>query len=235
MSIEVLKLNATMRSDKGKGASRRLRHNNMVPAIIYGSEKDAISLCLNHDDIIKRCDHEEFFSQIITLVVEKEKEKVILRDLQRHPFKRQIMHADFQRVSNKVAISLTIPIHFENTEEAAGVKTGGGVLSFVLTSVEITALPKDIPEYLTVDVMDLDIGNSVSLSEIKMPDGVVITALSHDSDHDTAVVTCHIPKKVEEIVEETEEEQSAEVETTKQGNKDDESDKKEDDKKDEKK
>jgi large subunit ribosomal protein L25 len=218
MSIEVLKLNAIKRNKIGKGASRRLRANNQLPAILYGANKKALSLTINHDDMIKRCEHEEFFSQILTLMVDKNEEQVILRDLQRHPFKRQIMHADFLRVSKKSAINITVPIHFENEDIAVGVKTGGGVLSFVLTSVEITALPADIPEFISVDLLNLEVGSSISLSDIKMPKGVQITALIHDSNHDTAVVTCHLPKKHEEI------EQAVEVEATKQGTEDDKKD-----------
>ena len=186
-----IQLNAEPREDSGKGASRRLRHTGMVPAIIYGGDKAPISIMLKHNDFFHALEKEAIYTQLIDLNLGKKKEVVVLRDLQRHPFKQKIMHADFFRIDNKKPIHVTIPVHTLNADDCAGVKIDGGMLSLMMSEIEVICLPKDIPEYLEIDVAKLHLGETIHLSQIKMPKGVEIVALTHDEDgdHDLGVVS----------------------------------------------
>jgi len=186
-----IQLNAEPREDSGKGASRRLRHTGMVPAIIYGGDKAPISIMLKHNDFFHALEKEAIYTQLIDLNLGKKKEVVVLRDLQRHPFKQKIMHADFFRIDNKKPIHVTIPVHTLNEDDCAGVKIDGGMLSLMMSEIEVICLPKDIPEYLEIDVAELHLGETIHLSQIKMPKGVEIVALTHDEDgdHDLGVVS----------------------------------------------
>ncbi|MEQ8312649.1 MAG: 50S ribosomal protein L25/general stress protein Ctc [Gammaproteobacteria bacterium] len=208
MSANQFELNCTVRTEQGKGASRRLRRlNNQVPAILYGGGEDPVSLSIVHDDILHATDNEAFFSHIITLKIDKKEQKAIIKDLQRHPAKPFIMHADFLRVSDKQAIVVQVPIHFINEEKCAGVRNEGGRLIKTLTEIEVSCLPKDLPEYVEVDVLALEIGDSVHLSDITLPEGVTSVALSHgDEDSDLSVAIVQAPRSVVE-----EEETSAEA------------------------
>ena len=200
MSIE---LNAETRTDEGKGASRRLRHAEKMPAIVYGAGKDPVSLVFEQKDIRAHQDTEIFYSSLIELKIDgKKAEKVIVRDVQHHPYKIDMMHVDFQRVDAKSKMHMHVPIHFIGEEESPGVKTGGQV-NHVVMEVEVVCLPKDIPEYIEVDISALDTGDSIHLTEMVMPKGVELMALMHgDENHDTAVVAIHTPKVVAEEVEE---------------------------------
>jgi large subunit ribosomal protein L25 len=186
-----IQLNAEPREDSGKGASRRLRHTGMVPAIIYGGDKAPISIMLKHNDFFHALEKEAIYTQLIDLNLGKKKEVVVLRDLQRHPFKQKIMHADFFRIDNKKPIHVTIPVHTLNADDCAGVKIDGGMLSLMMSDIEVICLPKNIPEYLEIDVAELHLGETIHLSQIKMPKGVEIVALTHDEDgdHDLGVVS----------------------------------------------
>jgi len=184
---DTIELNAEPRSDLGKGASRRLRKTGQVPAIIYGGDVEPASITLAHNQLIHELDNEAIYSQVLSLKVGKKKEEVILRDLQRHPFKNMVMHADFLRIDQKKAIHVTIPIHFINEDICHGVKMEGGLLNHLESDVEIMCLPKNIPEYLELDVAELKLGESLHLTDIKMPEGVEIVALTHGDDHDTGV------------------------------------------------
>jgi len=197
-------LNATVRTELGKGASRRLRRlNNDIPAVLYGSGKDPVSLTIAHKDIIKATDNEAFFSHIITLNIGKKKEKAVIKDLQRHPAKPFILHADFLRVSDKQVIHVRVPIHFLNEEKCVGVKLGGGSLLKTLTEIEITCLPKDLPEFVELDVLELDLGEAVHLSDIPLPEGVTSDSLSQGGeDSDLSVATVQAPKAAIETDEE---------------------------------
>jgi large subunit ribosomal protein L25 len=188
-----IQLSAEPREDSGKGASRRLRHTGMVPAVIYGGDGAPISIMLGHSDFFHALEKEAIYTQLIDLKVGKKKEVVILRDLQRHPYKKQIMHADFFRIDNKKPIHVTVPVHTLNADECVGVKVDGGMLSLMISEIEVVCLPKNIPEYLEIDVTELKLGESIHLSEIKMPKGVEIVALTHDEDgdHDLRVVSIH--------------------------------------------
>ena len=201
MSIE---LNAELRTDTGKGASRRLRHANKVPAILYGAGKEPESLTLEQKDVQYELQHEAFFTQVLELNVGGKKQDVLLRDLQHHPYKQDILHMDFQRVEAKKEMHVNIPLHFINEDIAPGVKTEGGAISHVMSEVEIVCLPKNIPEFIDVDLSELHIGEIVHLSDLKMPAGVEVLALKQGEEYDSAVATIHARKVAEEIEEEEE-------------------------------
>jgi large subunit ribosomal protein L25 len=195
MSIE---LNAELRTDTGKGASRRLRHANKVPAILYGAGKDPENLTLEQKDVQYELQHEAFFTQVLELNVGGKKQDVLLRDLQHHPYKQDILHMDFQRVEAKKDMHVNVPLHFINEDTAPGVKTEGGAISHVITEVEVVCLPKNIPEFIEVDLGQLHMGEIVHLSDLKMPAGVEVFALKQGEEHDSAVATIHARKVAEE-------------------------------------
>jgi len=197
-------LEAQTRQDVGKGASRRLRRQKRVPAVIYGGQKEARSLTLSHDEIWRKLQFEAFYSHVLTINVQgSKKEKAILRDLQRHPFKQQIQHVDFQRVVAGQEIHIQVPLHFLNEEESVGVRTHGGEISHLLSEVDVYCDPEHLPEYIEVDVSNLDIGDVLHLSDLQVPQGVRIVALTHGEDDDAGVVSCHQPRvtAVEEAAE----------------------------------
>ncbi len=208
MSQESFKIEASVRDDLGKGASRRLRREGNIPAIVYGGKKPPVSLTINHNELLKHLDHEAFFSHILELNVGGETDEVVLRDLHRHPFKTTVvLHADFQRITRGQKMRMNVPLHFENREESKGA-SAGGVVNVIHNEIEIECLPRQLPEYLTVDVADLDINDAIHLSEIKLPEGIAIPELALGEGHDVAVVAIH-PPKVEKEPEE--EEQSEET------------------------
>ena len=198
MSAEEFELNCTVRTDLGKGASRRLRRlNDDIPAVLYGGGEDPVSLTIAHKDIAKATENEAFFSHIITLNVGKKKQKAVIKALQRHPAKAILMHADFQRVSDKVEITVNVPIHFLNEDKCAGVKTGGGSIIKTLNEIEIHCFPKDLPEFIEVDMILLGIGEAVHLADITLPAGVASVALA--ADNNLTVATVQAPRaEVEE-------------------------------------
>ncbi len=198
MSAEEFELNCTVRTDLGKGASRRLRRlNDDIPAVLYGGGEDPVSLTIAHKDIAKATENEAFFSHIITLNVGKKKQKAVIKALQRHPAKAILMHADFQRVSDKVEITVNVPIHFLNEDKCAGVKTGGGSIIKTLNEIEIHCFPKDLPEFIEVDMLLLEIGEAVHLADITLPTGAASVALA--SGNDLSVATVQAPRaEVEE-------------------------------------
>lgn len=212
-------LKAEIRSVKGKGASRRLRRDGeQLPAIIYGGEKDSIPLTLNHREVMKALENEAFYSHILTLHVNGQKEKVVLKDLQRHPYKPRMVHMDFLRVGHQ-KITMHVPIHFLGGDVAPGVKTGGGIVSHLMTSVDVRCMPDDLPEYLEVDISKLDLNESIHLSQIKLPKGVEILQLAHGVEHDLPVVNIHVPRAVieEEVVTEVVETEEAAEATAAEG------------------
>jgi large subunit ribosomal protein L25 len=182
---------AQIREDVGKGASRRLRRENKVPAVVYGGTREPVSLTLEHDYILHAADDESFHASILDLKVEDgRKQKVILRDLQRHAFKPRIQHVDFQRVRDDTELRIEVPLHFINEESSPASKKGGVVVSYNYTEIEISALPKDLPENLEVDLARLEPGGRIMMSEIPLPEGVIIPTLEYgDEDADAAVVS----------------------------------------------
>ncbi len=193
-------IHAKGREDTGKGASRRLRRlAGEVPAIVYGGKKAPAQISLSQKDITKALENEAFYSHIISLEVDGKSEDVIIKDLQRHPAKAQVMHMDFFRVSKTTKLQTRAPLHFINEEECVGVKLSGGLIARSMTDIEISCLPKDLPEYIEVDMAEVELGGTVHLSDIKLPKGVESVALSHGDDHDLPVAAVNKPKEVEEI------------------------------------
>ncbi len=190
-------LNATVRADLGKGASRRLRRlAEMVPAIIYGEGKAPVNISIPHKDIQKALTNEAFYSHIITLQVDGKPEQVVIKALQRHPAKPRIMHADFQRVSADRAIVVAVPLHFINEDKCKGVKIGGGSIIKALNELQISCLPNDLPEYIEVDLSDLGLGEAIHISQIKLPKGVSSVDLAHGHDSDNSVVSVLAPRGI---------------------------------------
>ncbi|MEN9433225.1 MAG: hypothetical protein RLZZ422_814 [Pseudomonadota bacterium] len=184
-------LKATKRADQGKGASRRLRHAGSVPAIVYGAGAEPVSITLSHNELIRNLQEEAFYSQLITLDVDGSTEVVVLRDLQRHPAKNLVMHADLQRIQADQAIRVSVPLHFNNVEIAPGVKIQGGAINQLMTNVEVSCLPKDIPSYIEVDMQAVEKGQILHLSDLKLPEGVSLPQLALGQDHDQAIVAIH--------------------------------------------
>jgi len=182
-------INAEPRKDMGKGASRRLRRSGKVPAIVYGAQQQPQNIELKHLDSLNYAKHEWFFSAILDLKLEGATQRVLLRDMQRHPFKPEIMHIDFQRVNENEAIRIRVPLHFLNQEKSPAGKTSGVVISHAMTEVFISCLPRDLPEFIPVDLVELKVGDIVHMSDLKLPDGVTIPELKLGKEHDHAVAT----------------------------------------------
>jgi len=187
-------ITATDRKDQGKGASRRLRRTGQVPAVVYGGHQEPQSIQMLHNTILLASQHEWFYASILDLEVAGSTQKVLLRDLQRHPFKPLIMHLDFQRVSENEAITVKVPLHFLNQETSPAGKTSGVVITHELNEVEVSCLPKDLPEFIAVDLSSLSEGDVVHLSEIQLPAGVTIPELKLGKEHDLAIVIARQPR-----------------------------------------
>ncbi|HEX4937950.1 MAG TPA: 50S ribosomal protein L25/general stress protein Ctc [Candidatus Kapabacteria bacterium] len=183
-------IEATTRSDLGKGASRRLRRlENRVPGILYGADKAPTPISVLGKDLSKALENEAFYSHILSLKLDGGDVQVVLKDLQRHPAKNNPTHVDFQRIDATHKLHMHVPLHFLNEDKCVGVKTGGGIVSHQLTEVEVVCLPKDLPEFIAVDVADLDMGKSIHLSQLTLPAGVELRALQLGEDHDLSVVS----------------------------------------------
>jgi large subunit ribosomal protein L25 len=185
---------AEFRETQGKGASRRLRHDGKVPAILYGGHADARTLTLNHQKLLIMLDNERFYSTILSLKVGDQAQAAICKDVQRHPFKNRIVHIDFQRVEENEKIRISIPLHFTGAAVSPGVKSQGGLVSHMRTETEVACLPKDLPEFIEVDISGLSLNESIHLSQLKVPDGVTLVELAKD---DVAVVAIHSPRAEE--------------------------------------
>ena len=186
MQIEII---ANKRESKGTGASRRLRRAGKVPGIVYGSGKDAVSIELDHKQLFLQFRHEAFHASILSLNLDGKKEQVLLRDYQMHPVRTEIAHVDFQRVSATEKIHVKVPLHFVNAENAPGVKLGGGIVTHILTEAEVSCLAKDLPEFIEVDLGNMETGQTIHLSEIKLPKGVEFVKLAHGDDSAVASLT----------------------------------------------
>jgi large subunit ribosomal protein L25 len=185
---------AEFRETQGKGASRRLRHEGKVPAILYGGHSDARALTLSHQKLLIMLDNERFYSTILSLKVGDQTQAAILKDVQRHPFKNAVLHADFQRVEENEKIRISIPLHFTGAAVSPGVKSQGGIVSHMRNDTEVTCLPKDLPEFIEVDISGLSLNESIHLSQLKIPEGVTLVELAKD---DAAVVAIHSPRAEE--------------------------------------
>ncbi|QTR49326.1 50S ribosomal protein L25/general stress protein Ctc [Candidatus Thiothrix anitrata] len=184
-------LQAQVRELQGKGASRRLRHTGLIPAVIYGAGGEAQSISLRHNEMIRNLQEEGFYSQIITVDFGDRKEQVILRDLQRHPAKPIVMHADLQRIRDDEEIKVLVALHFINGDVSKGVKEQGGKVSHVVSEVEVSCLPKNLPEFIEIDMIDVEKGQILHLSDLKLPEGVTLPQLALGSDHDNAIAAIH--------------------------------------------
>lgn len=207
--METFELNAQRRTEVGTGASRRLRRAGLVPAIIYGGNKEPLALTLSHHELLKKLEHESFYSRILTINIDNQSEKAVLKDLQRHPYRPVILHLDLQRVSETQKLHMRVPFHFLNEEKCVGVKQGGGIVSRHLTDVEISCLPKDLPEFIEVDLQEMNLNQIVHLSDLVLPEGVELVALTAKAaGHDLPVVSVHLvrgAKTEEEGQKDTEE------------------------------
>jgi large subunit ribosomal protein L25 len=185
---------AEIREDVGKGASRRLRRQGKIPAVIYGGHRDPATLTLDHDPILHAAETESFYSSILEIqVADGRTQKVVVRDVHRHPFKPQIVHMDFMRVSDLEVLRISVPIHYTGEAESPAGKASGVIVQHLLTEVEIAALPANLPEYLEVDLSGLKPGGVVMLTDIKLPEGVEIPGLAADAEDDTMIAnTVHI-------------------------------------------
>ncbi len=194
-------LNAAARHDVGKGASRRLRREaGLLPGIVYGAGKEPTMITLNHNEVINAAEQESFYSSILNLKIAGAKgtEKVIIKALQRHPFKPKILHMDFFRVRADVELTKMVPLHFINEESSVGVKEGG-VIARSLSDVEVSCLPKHLPEYIEVDMTQIGMDQTIHLSDLKLPEGVSLVQLAHQ--HDLSVISIHAPKvKASDVV-----------------------------------
>lgn len=201
MSNNQFQLNAVNRSaeQQGKGASRRLRKQNLVPAIIYGGNEEPTAIAVKYNEFIKALENEAFFSHILTINVDGDEHQAVIKDLQRHPAKGVPLHADFMRIVKGQKIHMNVPVHFEGKEDAPGTKEGG-ILSTLVTDVEIICLPSRLPESLVVDVSKMQIGDTYHLSDIVLPEGVVIYELEQEDGTDRTIVNMQAPT-VEEIDE----------------------------------
>lgn len=204
-------ISAQPRDDGGSRSSRRMRGEGLVPAILYGGKDGAAPLALKHSELVRHLEHEAFYSHILTLKIGRKKEKVILRDLQRHPSKPRILHIDFMRVSTDKRITMNVPLHFINEDTCVGVKQQGGIVSHLQTEAEVSCLPQDLPEYIGVDIAQLELGQSLHLSDITLPDDVVLMALAHGEEVDHAIVSV-IKPRVAALEEEAEAAEAAEAE-----------------------
>ncbi|MEO1246207.1 MAG: 50S ribosomal protein L25/general stress protein Ctc [Pseudomonadota bacterium] len=218
---EEFDLIAEQREDQGKGASRRLRREGKVPAIIYGAGRPPRSLAFDHNKVLKQLESESFYSSVLNIKVGEKSQAAILKDLQRHPAKNVILHMDFQRIVEDEEIRMNVPLHFIGEDAAPGVKTGGGSVSHLMTDVEVTCLPKHLPEYLEVDISALEVDDMLHLSDIKLPEGVEVPLLAQGPEHDQAIVSIHIIKaapveeELDEAAPETEETGEAEADEEK--------------------
>lgn len=178
----------TGRSLAGKSSARKARRQGNVPAILYGGHREPQMLELNHNDVIKRLEHEAIYSHVLDITVDGKTEKAVLKGVQRHPARVQILHLDFQRVSMSEAVKVHVPLHFINESTSVGSKKGG-IAAHAMVDVEVTCLPSALPEYLEVDLANLDVGESLHLSDIALPEGVEIVALAQGPEHDLPVVS----------------------------------------------
>lgn len=210
-------IKATGRNVEGKGASRRLRRAAQLPAIVYGGSAAPQAIQIEHEAIWLASHHEWFYSSILNLDVDGKVEQVLLRDMQRHPYKQLIMHLDFQRVDANQALRAKVQLRFLGQEKSVAGKTSGVVVMHELTEVEVSCLPKDLPEAIDVDLSVLEIGQVVHLSDLKLPAGVEIPALKLGKEHDVAVV---VAKHAKEEAEDAAAPEAAEVPATKAAKKD---------------
>jgi large subunit ribosomal protein L25 len=186
-----MKVIAFPRKEQGSGASRRLRNAGQTPGIIYGGTATPLNIALDHNALFHALKKETFHSSILDMEIEGKTEKVLLRDFQMHAYKQLVLHVDFQRVNEKQKIHVKVPLHFVNAEVSPAVKLGGAIVSHVMTELDITCLPGDLPEFIEVDLSNIEVGQSIHLSDIKLPKGV--TPVLHGGQDNPTIATASIP------------------------------------------
>ena len=203
-------LNTVSREDAGTSHSRRMRRDGIVPAVIYGAGKDSVSVSISHNELLKKLNNEAFLNSILTIAVDGKEESVLIKDIQVHPARRQVMHLDLQRVRSDVAIKVSVPLAFINDDIAVGVKLGGGTVTPLMNEVEISCLPKDLPERLEVDVEALELDDMLYLEDIVLPQGVEISLLTQEEPANEPIVAVRLLQiqeeepEVEELAEDEE-------------------------------
>ncbi|NIV18710.1 MAG: 50S ribosomal protein L25/general stress protein Ctc [Woeseiaceae bacterium] len=201
---------ADIREDAGKGSSRRLRREGKVPAIIYGAGRPPRALVFDHNRVIQQLENEKFYSSVLNIKVGDKSQAAILKDVQRHPSRRVVMHMDFQRIVEDQVIRMNVPIHFVGGDDCPGVRAGGGKVSQLRSDVEIICLPKDLPEYLELDISGLELDAYMYMSDVPVPEGVEIPELAQEVEQVQPIVSCHIIKEI--VIEEEVEEELVEGE-----------------------
>ena len=189
-------LNIESRTDLGKGHSRRLRRQGKVPAVLYGGGQNPAPIMLDQTKLLHQMEREAFQTSILTLILGKETQAVVVKDVQRHPAKRRVLHLDFQRIVEDEKITLLVPIHYTGQDDAIGVKEQGGEVAIIVADVEISCLPRDLPEFLELDISELELNQRMNLSDLGTPEGVEILALTHDQN--PTIVTINPPRQEEE-------------------------------------
>ena len=194
MPEAIFNLDAQVRTDLGKGASRRLRHADKVPAILYGAEKEPVALTLEHNKVLQAQEFEAFYSHVLTLNIDGEAVQALVKDMQRHAYKPKIMHLDFLRVDDTHTVTVHVPLHFINEDSAPSIKSEGGHAEHHIVDIEISCLPAHLPEFIEVDLNDVALGQTLHLSDLKLPEGVASVELAKGEGHDGAVVTVKAAK-----------------------------------------
>ncbi len=215
--MEINKVIAKVRNKYGSSESKRLRRSGKVPGIIYGSNDEPTNIELDHNDIRLALDVESFHSSILDVELDGKTEKVLLRDFQVHPYKQQVTHIDFQRVDESKELHTNVPLHFVGEDQCPAVKLGGGIVSHIMNEIEISCLPKDLPEFIEVDISKLDIGNSLHVSDLNVPEKVNLVLHGQD---DPVVVTAIKPKGIIEDEEVTDDSETTEEVSSEEENKD---------------
>ena len=214
---EQVSLAASERQSEGKSANRNLRRSGYIPGVLYGGKEEPKKISIMEKDIVKANEIAGFATQILKITMEGKDVDVVVKEIQRHPATSRILHADFMRVDPDSKITLVVPIRTLNDENCIGVKVSGGQVNHLINDIEVSCLASNLPEYLEIDVQEMDIGDTVSLSEIKLPEGVEITILQQDGDRDQAVVSLTETREMvieEEEALELEEGEEGEVEAT---------------------
>ena len=190
-------IKAAVRSDLGKGASRRLRRTDQVPGVVYGADKAPTSIMIAHNHLLRLLENESFYTQILELDTDSKKEYVVLRDLQRHHYKPRIMHIDLQRVNENEKVAVNIPLHFSGAELSPAIKLSGGLVSRLMQDIEVSCLPKDLPEFIAVDLSKLEINQTIHLSDLVLNSDVEFVSLAHGEDK--PVATAYMLRAAEEV------------------------------------
>lgn len=202
MSETDFNLSAQLRKETGTSAMRRMRQGGQVPGVVYGASSDSVPITLSSHEVLRHLENEAFYSHVLNLDLKGKKEQVILRSVQRHPVRSDmLLHIDLQRISKDAKIKMTVPLHFVGEEVAPGVKEQSGLFSHLMTEVEISCLPSDLPEFIEVDVSELYIGEPVHLSELKIPEGLEVVELAHGHDHAVVIINVRKEQLIEEEVE----------------------------------